>query len=205
MTDHYFTASPGGPRRPRTVRVRLDERDVELASDASVFSADRLDPGTRVLLTETPAPRRGVLLDLGCGYGVIACVQAQRQPDAEVWAVDVNERARELCRRNAVRNHLDNIVVAGPDEVPDDIRFSTIWSNPPIRIGKPALRELLLRWLARLDDDGTATLVVQKHLGADSLQRWLTVEGHRTERLASKSGFRLLEVSPRGAEGPERR
>ena len=134
-----------------------------------------------------------------------AMTMARRSPDATVWALDVNPRARDLCRRNADRNRLDNVRVVAPDEVPDDVRFATIWSNPPIRIGKPALRELLLRWLARLDDDGTATLVVQKHLGADSLQRWLVAEGHPSERIASKTGFRLISVGPaRGATPGDR-
>jgi 16S rRNA G1207 methylase RsmC len=126
----------------------------------------------------------------------MALTMALRSPDATVWAIDVNSRARDLCRRNAERNGLANVRVAAPDEVPADVRFSTIWSNPPIRIGKPALRALLLTWLARLTADGTATLVVQKHLGADSLQRWLTSEGYPTERVASKSGFRLITVRP---------
>ncbi len=152
-------------------------------------------PGPRCSCARMPTlASSGHLLDLGAGSGAMAMTMARRSPDATVWAVDVNARARDLCRRNAARNNLTNIRVAAPDEVPDDLRFSTIWSNPPIRIGKPALRELLLTWLARLTDDGTATLVVQKHLGADSLQRWLTFEGHPTERIASKSGFRLLSV-----------
>jgi 16S rRNA G1207 methylase RsmC len=199
MTDHYFTASPGGPRRPRTVRVRLDERDVELASDASVFSADRLDPGTRVLLTETPAPRRGVLLDLGCGYGVIACVQAQRQPDAEVWAVDVNERARELTATNAAALGVSSRVhVAAPEDVPIDVQVDEIWSNPPIRIGKQALHDMLLHWFGRLVPDGTAWLVVAKNLGSDSLQRWLHEQGFDAQRHTSVRGYRVLKVH-RGA------
>ncbi len=74
------------------------------------------------------------------------------------------------------------------------VQFATIWSNPPIRIGKPALHDLLHTWLARLDADGSASLVVQKHLGADSLQRWLIELGYRCDRVGSKAGFRLLTV-----------
>ena len=136
----------------------------------------------------------GDLLDLGCGAGPIALTMARRSPDATVWAVDVNARARELCRRNAERNALTNVRVVAPDDVPPDVRFATIWSNPPIRIGKPALHDLLDTWLARLDADGSASLVVQKHLGADSLQRWLIELGYRCDRVGSKAGFRLLTV-----------
>ena len=108
-----------------------------------------------------------------------------------MWAVDVNDRARELATAN-----LDSLsaTVAHPDNVPDDARFDLIWSNPPIRIGKRALHELLERWLGRLTPDGSAVLVVQKHLGADSLQRWLIAQGWPTDRVASRQGFRLLHV-----------
>jgi 16S rRNA G1207 methylase RsmC len=111
-----------------------------------------------------------------------------------VWAVDVNARARHLTAVNAHSNGLANIQVAEPDDVPDAILFDTIWSNPPIRIGKPALHAMLDHWLARLAPGGRAVLVVQKHLGSDSLQRWLGESGHAVERIASRGGYRLLQI-----------
>ncbi len=194
--SQYFE-DPTVPSDPVVVDVTLPDTAFTMETDTGVFSRGHVDAGTSLLLrSEVPLASKGNLLDLGAGSGAMALTMGRRSPDATVWAVDVNTRARELCRRNAARNHLDNIRVAAPEDVPDEIRFSTIWSNPPIRIGKLALRELLLTWLGRLDAEGTATLVVQKHLGADSLQRWLTSEGHTTERVASKSGFRLLAVRP---------
>ncbi len=193
--SHYFE-DPTVKSDPVVVDVTLPDTAFTMETDTGVFSRGHLDDGTSLLLRfGVPLASTGHLLDLGSGTGPMALTMARRSPGATVWAIDVNSRARRLCERNARRNRLDNIRVAHPDEVPDDIEFSTIWSNPPIRIGKPALRELLLTWLGRLSDDGTACLVVQKHLGADSLQRWLTFEGHPTERVASKSGFRLLAVS----------
>jgi 16S rRNA (guanine1207-N2)-methyltransferase len=119
---------------------------------------------------------------------------ARRAPQATVWAVDVNRRARELTARNAAANGIGNVRVVAPDDVPADLRFTAIWSNPPIRIGKTALHELLLTWLGRLDDGAAAHLVVQKHLGADSLQRWLVDHGFPTDRVATGAGFRVLRV-----------
>jgi 16S rRNA (guanine1207-N2)-methyltransferase len=166
---------------------------VDLQTDRGVFARDAVDPGTKLLLLEAPAPApAGDLLDLGCGYGPIAIAMARRAPEATVWAIDVNERARALATANAAG--LGNVRVVAPDAVPDDVRFSTIWSNPPIRIGKAALHEVLLRWLARLTPDGRAVLVVQKHLGADSLARWLDEQGFPATRLQSRFGYRLLEV-----------
>ena len=193
---HYFDPAPGTASKPSSVRLVLPDLTLELATDRGVFSADRVDPGTKYLLLDAPAPpEEGTFVDLGCGYGPIACTLASRAPGAAVWAVDVNERARALCRANAESLGLANVVVAAPDEVPDDLTIDRLWSNPPIRIGKAALHDLLGTWLGRLSPDGVALLVVQKHLGADSLQRWLQGEGWRVERLGSRSGYRLLEVA----------
>lgn len=191
---HYFDEEPSKPSAPRTLELALPDLTVQLDADTGVFAADAVDPGTRFLLLEAPPLPTGAhhVLDLGCGYGPIARVLAHRAPAAHVWAVDVNARARALAAANLMGC---DATVAAPEDVPADVRFDAIWSNPPIRIGKRQLHELLLRWLDRLADDGTATLVVQKHLGADSLQRWLTEQGHRTERIASRSGFRLLRVA----------
>ena len=195
MADHYFSARPGAPHRPGQVRVILPDVYLELATDAGVFSPGRLDPGTRLLLEEAPAPPdRGDVLDLGCGYGPVACVLAARSPGAAVWAVDVNERALELCARNARTAGLANVrcLPPGDSSLPD--RFAAIWSNPPVRIGKEALHALLSGWLGRLEPAGHAYLVVGRNLGADSLHRWLAGQGWPVTRLAARSGYRLLQV-----------
>jgi 16S rRNA (guanine1207-N2)-methyltransferase len=195
---HYFDAAPAATSAPRSVRLDLPDRSLVLATDRGVFSADRVDPGTRYLLLEAPAPPpTGTFVDLGAGYGPIALTMALRSPGATVWAVEVNERARGLCRANASTAGLGNVVVADPSEVPDDLPVDLLWSNPPIRIGKQALHDLLGGWLDRLSPTGSAVLVVQKHLGADSLQRWLTDRGHDAARLGSRAGYRLLQVAPR--------
>ena len=162
-----------------------------------VFSPDRVDTGTAVLLGDVPPPPpAGALLDLGCGWGPLALTLGLRSPAADVYAVDVNERALDLVRRNAAALGLDRVQACRPDQVPEGLRFATIWSNPPIRVGKAALHELLRTWLPRLEPDGTAYLVVQKNLGADSLQRWIAGElGMPCERLASSRGFRVLAVA----------
>lgn len=195
--DHYFTARPASADERRSLRVRLAGRDLEVETARGIFSPDHVDLGTRVLLDDAPpVPPAGDLLDLGCGWGPIALTLALESPDAHVWAVDVNERALDLVRRNAARIGLTNVTAARPDEVPDDVRFATIWSNPPIRVGKDALHELLLRWLPRLVEGGAARLVVGKNLGADSLQRWLADQLPVTvERTASAKGFRVLTVT----------
>lgn len=192
--SHYFDDDPDVASAPQSVDLVLPDGRLTLTTDRGVFGHGRIDAGTKFLLLTVPLPpATGTLLDLGCGYGPIALTMARRAPHATVWAVDVNERARTLCRDNAQRNGLTNVVVAAPDEVPDALRFDALWSNPAIRIGKPALHAMLQRWFQRLD--GEAYLVVHKHLGSDSLQTWLTQQGYPTDRLATSGGYRVLHSS----------
>jgi 16S rRNA (guanine1207-N2)-methyltransferase len=194
---HYFDEDPDAPSMPRDVELWLPDMSLTLTTDRGVFGYDQIDAGSKLLLMRAPPPpTAGTLLDLGCGVGTIALPLARRAPETTVWAVDVNRRARDLCAANAAANGITNLRVAGPEDVPPDVTFDCIWSNPPIRIGKPALHAVLLSWLPRLNANGYAILVVQKHLGSDSLQRWLTGEGYPTTRLASSSGFRILHSSP---------
>lgn len=192
---HYFAPDPAVGSRRSSVRLDLPDRSLVLTTDRGVFASDRVDAGTKHLLLDAPnPPETGTFVDLGCGYGAIACTLAARAPLATVWAVDVNSRALDLCRHNAEQLALPNVRVAEPAEVPDALAVDLIWSNPPIRIGKQALHELLDGWLARLRPSGRAVLVVHKNLGADSLQRWLDGRGRPTERLSSRAGYRILEV-----------
>jgi 16S rRNA (guanine1207-N2)-methyltransferase len=204
---HYFDESPQSRSGERTIDIALPDVSFEMRTDRGVFSHGRLDTGTSILLHEAPPPPRvGTLVDLGCGAGAIALTLAMRAPLASVLAVDVNARARSLCRDNADRLGLTNVTVAHPDEVPADLAVDVIWSNPPIRVGKPALHAILVAWLARLAPDGSAVLVVQRHLGADSLDQWLRAGGWTTHRLAARAGYRLLECRPSGSsgDGPDR-
>lgn len=204
-SSQYFAEQPAATHRPGTVHVVLPDMHLTLATDAGVFSPGRLDPGTRLLLDAAPPPPAdGDLLDLGCGYGPLALVLAKRVPQARVWAVDVNQRALDLCAGNAASNGLANVrcipaAAAGPDTggtggsgLPAS--YQLIWSNPPIRIGKPALHSLLARWLRRLAPGAAAYLVVQRNLGSDSLQRWLGENGWDASRFAARAGYRVLEV-----------
>ena len=196
--SHYFDEEPTTGLAPRDVSLVLPDMNLTLRTDRGVFGYNRIDAGTKLLLLKAPTPSAaGDLLDLGCGTGAIALTMARRSPNATVWAIDVNGRARELCRTNAELNGIANVRVCGPDDVPAELRLATIWSNPAIRIGKPALHEMLSRWFGRLTTDGEALMVVHKHLGGDSLQSWLTEQGYSTTRLASGSGYRILRSTGR--------
>ena len=192
---HYFNENPEVPSARKRIDVSLPDGSFSIETDTGIFSHGRVDSGTKVLLMEAPAlPASGNVLDLGCGSGPIAMTMARRAPGCGVWAIDVNERARQLTRDNASALGLTNVTVAAPDEVPDNVIFDVIWSNPPIKAGKKELHELLNRWLARLSPDGYAVLVVNKNLGSDSLAKWLTELGWTVKRISSRQGFRVLTV-----------
>ncbi|MCJ1689159.1 MULTISPECIES: class I SAM-dependent methyltransferase [unclassified Rathayibacter] len=197
--EHYFTSTPDGDLRPRRISARIAGRDLEVTTAGGVFSPGHVDLGTRVLLDAVPdAPASGDLLDLGCGWGPISLALALGSPDARVWAVDVNQRALELVRRNCAELGVSNVNAVLPEDVPEDVRFAAVWSNPPIRVGKAELHALLERWLPRLEPDAEGWLVVQRNLGADSLLTWLTetFEGRlEVDRISSAKGFRVIRTT----------
>lgn len=201
VSEHYFTQSPSSQAKSRELSLELAGHQVSVETVSGTFSPTRLDLGTSVLLRHLPIPPSGDVLDLGCGWGPIALHTALQAKDAEVavelWALDVNSRSLETTQKNAHRLGLDSIRTVTADEIPADLQFAAIRSNPPIRIGKEALHELLETWLPRLAPGGRADLVVSKNLGADSLQKWIAEmlgEGFTVVRTGSSKGFRVLTV-----------
>ena len=198
--EQYFTAQPSSNDKRRVITVRLGGRDVDVETGSGVFSPEHVDQGTQVLMNEcAELPASGTFLDVGCGWGPLALAMALASPEATVWAVDINERSRNLTAANATLLGLGNVVVAAPDDVPADLRFDVIWSNPPIRVGKVALHEILNTWLTRLSAKGEASLVVAKHLGAPSLLTWLRDQfgaQRIVERIAQSRGFHVINVGP---------
>ncbi len=197
--EHYFSAEPAGDFKPKSIRVNLLGKDLNLQTAGGVFSPDHLDTGTAMLLKHIDeAPTSGNLLDVGCGWGPIAIALAMQAPESTVWAVDVNQRSLDLTRANAERLGLSNIRTCLPDEVPNDIQFTGIWSNPPIRVGKAELHSILLHWLPRLSAECESYLVVAKDLGADSLLKWLQSElpdDFDAQRMDTEKGFRILRIT----------
>jgi 16S rRNA (guanine1207-N2)-methyltransferase len=195
VPEHYFSEEPTIASAPKSTDVSVWGAQLRLSTDTGVFARGKLDPGTAILFRQTTAPTGpGTYLDLGCGYGVIACALAVTNPGATVWATDVNRRALRLTAANAdALGVADRVHAAVPDEV-EATEFAQIWTNPPVHVGKPAMHAILLRWLPKLTPGGTATMVVGRHLGGDSLQRWLTEQGYPCERVGSAKGFRVLRA-----------
>lgn len=199
MAEHYFSETPIGDFKQREIAVTLAGKKVKVKTAGSVFSPEHIDQGTQVLLDHLAlAKPTGTFLDLGCGWGPIALALALHSPKAKIFAVDVNERSLELTRINAEALEISSIQISRPEDVAADVEFDQIWSNPPIRVGKAVLHEMLQLWIPRLAPGGSAFLVVQKNLGSDSLQKWLESEfttGFEVSRLTSVKTFRILKVT----------
>ena len=196
--EHYFSASPDSPSTLREITYQVADREFAVQAASGTFSASKLDPGTSILLSKFHEfPDSGNVLDLGCGWGPISLAIASFGPETTLWALDVNARSMDLASKNAARLGLPNINVVTAEQVPHDLKFDAIWSNPPIRIGKAALHELLRTWLPRLESGGRAMLVVQKQLGADSLLSWIQAEFPEltASRFSTDKGFRVLEIT----------
>jgi 16S rRNA G1207 methylase RsmC len=197
-SDHYFSQEPKSNYQAKQIELNVAGEVFKVSTASGTFSPLRLDFGTSVLIDHLElSPRDGNILDLGCGWGPIALNLARHSPKATIWAVDVNNRSLELTTENAKTVGLSNVKTATPESVPEDIKFSGIWSNPPIRIGKKELHELLLAWLPRLEKNASAYLVVQKNLGSDSLQKWLSetlFDDYEVSRLTSVKTYRIIKV-----------
>ncbi len=199
--EQYFSANPNSLDLRRTLHVDLRGHEVSVQVSNGVFSSSKLDLGTAVLLKHAPQPpENGRFFDIGCGWGAISLALGFESPNAQIYAVDVNERALDLTDINAKNAGLNNIHTylvedaLKEDELKD---IDLIWSNPPIRVGKDILHNILLTWLPRLKVGGAAYLVVQKNLGSDSLIPWLSKnlgEDFSVEKYASSKGYRIIEV-----------
>lgn len=197
--DHYFSVDPTSPLRTTTHSLNLAGHDVTVSTASGTFSPKGLDAGTAVLLKYAPPPPpKGTFLDIGTGWGPLALALALSSPDSTVWGVEVNDRARSVASDNAIELGLANIAIVDPIDVPDALLFDLIWSNPPIRVGKQALHQILHTWLPRLTPTGEAFLVVAKKLGADSLVEWINSDalpGLCATRTETARGYRVIRVA----------
>ena len=196
--NHYFDQNPKSASNRQKVEVELGGRTISVFTDSGVFSSQGVDKGTQILLnlSEFVAPE-GKIMDLGSGWGAISIHLALVNPALQIVAVEVNSRAVDLLNSNTRELGLSAVTTRVLDEIePNSI--DQIWSNPPIRIGKNALHELLIDAFSKLKPKGEAFLVVQKHLGADSLAKWMEQEqGHGVEKIENSKGFRVFKVTKR--------
>lgn len=197
MTDHYFSARPTAPSRPRELHVRLRGHNWVFLTDRGVFAADAVDAGTKLLIETMTIHPSDVVLDLGCGYGPVGVVAATLAHRGHVVLVDINERAVGLARENVRRAGLTNAdVLLGDGCAPvRGQRFDVIVTNPPIRAGKATVRRLVREAWAQLQSGGRFFFVARTAQGAKTLAREVaTVFGTVTE-MARASGYRVYAAT----------
>lgn len=197
-SDHYFSAEPQAEEKSYPIEFEVAGQTIRAVGSSGTFSANKLDAGTRVLLSlHSHFPWQGKVLDLGCGWGPISLALASLSPELQVLAVDVNQRSLAQTAENARSLGLSNISTSLESEVDIGQRFDQIWSNPPIRVGKQVLHGLMVKYLPLLVPSGSAWMVIQKQLGAESFQKWLTdrFEGFEVDRVANDKGYRVLRVT----------
>ncbi|MCF0258533.1 MAG: class I SAM-dependent methyltransferase [Erysipelotrichaceae bacterium] len=191
---HYFENDKNLKTDLHTVSFSLDGKNFTLESDAGVFSKDKLDTGTRILLetvlkNSMPA---GTVLDLGCGIGPVGVVLSAFW-NCQVTGIDVNERACALASLNYQRNHVKGTVLC-QDGV-DDGEYDCILLNPPIRAGKEVIYRLFDQSAAHLNRHGALWIVMRKQHGAQSAVNYLQEALRlKTERMNRDKGFWIVRA-----------
>ena len=196
--QHYFSEQPQTDAKTHSVEFELEGTVFNLTAASGTFSSTRLDSGTRVLLKESALfPDSGTVLDIGCGWGPISLAVATLRPETEVFGLDVNSRSLELAQANAAALKLKNFKAVRAEQIPNELLFDGIWSNPPIRVGKAVLHQLMQTWIPRLKPGASAMLVVQKQLGAESFQKWLseTFTEFDVAKQSIDKGYRVIRVT----------
>lgn len=185
--NHYYSVNPDLPHDTAVIHYLAKGRKLQFLTDAGVFSRQKVDFGSNLLINTLPA-LEGKVLDLGCGYGPIGISLAVLNPGIDVIMVDINRRAVALAQENIRANRVTNAQVLDSNGF-DNIKgkFSTIVSNPPIRAGKKVIYPLFEQSIAFLEEGGCLWLVIQKKQGAPSAVAKLeSVFGNCT--VAEKSG-----------------
>ncbi|HHY98440.1 MAG TPA: class I SAM-dependent methyltransferase [Firmicutes bacterium] len=194
MKDHYFSERPEAPHREKLIFARLRGSDYRFWTDSSVFSRERVDRGTRLLIDAMEIPPDATILDLGCGYGPVGIVAARLAPQGVVYMVDINERAIWLSRRNAQENNVRNVVVLqGEGFVPvKDLEFDVILTNPPIRAGRKVLIKLFEGARDHLGQGGTFWMVARTKQGVLTLASEMERIFGNADEVERGGGYRVI-------------
>jgi 16S rRNA (guanine1207-N2)-methyltransferase len=191
--SHYYTPDPNLPHDLRRIQYSLHGRTLEFLTDVGVFSRQKVDYGSHVLIRILP-PLRGRVLDLGCGYGSIGICLAVLNPEARIVMADVNRRAVALAEENIHINGVENAEVLESDGFARlDGVFGTIVSNPPVRAGKKVVYSLFAESIRFLEAGGSLWLVMQKKQGAASARNKLLEIYGNCEVIKKTGGYWILK------------
>lgn len=191
--SHYFINDPNLKSEIHTVSVTIKNQNYRFYTDNGVFSKKGLDFGTRTLLEALPlSDIHGTVLDFGCGYGPIG-IFLSKETDAEVHMVDINERSLSLAKKNAEQTHVNPTIFLSDKYSNITENYDFIITNPPIRVGKKVLYEILFDAKKHLKKSGELWLVIHKDQGAKSLYQDLKSE-YRVEIVTKNKGFFIIRA-----------
>lgn len=190
--EHYYTHKPATSHKERKLYYEIGDGRLKLTTDTGVFSKERIDYGTHILIKTLP-PITGDILDLGCGYGVIGISLAKRNPASHVTMVDINQRAVDLASKNIRDNHLTNATAFQSDGFQRvSGSYDAIVSNPPVRTGKKVIYALFEQSISFLKPGGALFIVIQKKQGAKSALEKLKAVYGNCSVLNKKGGYWVL-------------
>lgn len=196
MSEHYFSNRPQAEHDEREFTFDLRGRTFRFVTDAGVFSRDRVDFGSVLLIETMEFSPDARVLDVGCGYGPIGLTAAFLAPSGHVTMIDVNERAVSLAKRNAERNGISNVTILVSD-LYEQVRgqtFHVILTNPPIRAGKDTVHRIFTEGYDLLADGGELWVVIQKKQGAPSALKKLQEVYREVEEVERKKGYSIFRA-----------
>lgn len=194
---HYYDLDPSLESKERLIEFVISGRKVSLYSDNGVFSKNKLDEGSRILIeTLLPLNLTGKILDLGCGYGPIGLSIGLCSPSASVTLADVNPRAVALCKKNAELLNLSDRVTCLQSDIYSNVegKFNAIISNPPIRAGKRVTYTMYKEAKEHLVSGGQFYFVIRKAQGASSASQYVKEVFGNITLLARSKGYHIYKA-----------
>lgn len=190
--SQYFDNDKNIKSERKIIKFNFNNKDFSIYSDNGVFSKDRFDYGTRVLLNSVDIDKlSGNVLDLGCGLGVVGIILGTFNKGINIDMVDINERAIDLVKNNLVLNNVKANVFISDIYSNIDNKYDFIITNPPIRAGKNVIRGFLLGSYDYLKDDGILYFVMRKDHGVKSMIKELSVK-FNTSIVNKDKGFYVV-------------
>lgn len=198
MSDHYYTSQPTVAHDRKVWEAQLRGQVFRFVSDAGVFAKGGVDYGSRTLIEAMEIPNGARVLDVGCGYGPIGLTAAKLAIEGHVTMIDVNSRAVELARENAIVNKLNNVTILESDlfaAIEEEDKFDVVLTNPPIRAGKETVHAIFEGAFERLRQGGSLWIVIQKKQGAPSARQKLESLFAKVEEVTKDKGYRIYKAT----------
>ena len=192
--EHYFSSAPQSHERFGLVRTSLCGKPFEFLTASSVFSKRKVDCGTRLLIESMILPKKGYVLDIGCGYGVVGISVAKLNPKLHVVMTDVNARAVRLAKKNLALNRVTNAEVRYGFfyEPVEDLKLNCVLSNQPESAGMETVKAIVTSAPKVMAPDASFQMVIRSKIGAKMLPALFTETFGNCGVVARESGFRVL-------------